>query len=77
MIWHDSAELDPLVVGYLDRTWNAQPFLLARWGDELDNFDALRKRAIDRYTVSLRCERQKALDSVAADAVAYMHGNGF
>jgi hypothetical protein len=47
-IWCAGAQQkDPVLVAWNDGyTWNA-PFILARWGDVLDNFDTMVKKTID------------------------------
>jgi len=76
-IWHSPSEKDPVLVGRTDSTYNSPTFLLGRWGDELESFETLRQRAIQKRIALTRAERQKALANVEQDAVAYMHGNGW
>lgn len=56
-VWHpESAEKDPFLIGYRSKEWNAQAFLIARWGEELDAWGTMEEKALVRWR-----ERRKAL----------------
>lgn len=59
MVWHPSNadDKDPLLVAtqnHPDRSYETQHFILARWGEELEEFGVLRDRAKNQITVESR-----------------------
>ena len=47
MVWHQASarEKDPVLVGYEKNEWSSKPFILARWGAELEPLDVLAVKA--------------------------------
>jgi hypothetical protein len=72
-IWHDGKG-DPLVVGFTSDSWNAQPYLLARWGNELLDFPSLRERAIARRTLLEKAKAEELLATAETRTTSYMLG---
>jgi len=59
VVWDatSAAEKDPVLVGVrqnAQRTWQDDFYLLARWGEELESWPALLKRAIERKRGQIR-----------------------
>jgi hypothetical protein len=75
-VWYDDGVKDPLLVGFAGDSYS-EPYILARWGDELENFEILRQRAVQRRVEIQRLEREKALQSVEQDTRLFMHGHGW
>ena len=48
-VWYDDKSPDPFLIGCDSKKWEANKFLIARWGDELLPFDQLVDKAINRY----------------------------
>jgi len=49
-IWHADDKPDPIAVGYIkDRYSNDGQFIIARWGDELQDFPTLEAKAKEIY----------------------------
>lgn len=65
-IWHSNTKPDPIAVGSLipeadkTKTWNAQKYIIARWGDELESFPELAKKAMDiwKQRTLLKCREK-------------------
>lgn len=64
-VWYDDKSPDPFLVGleYETNEWQAQKFLIARWGDELLPFEQLVSKAISRFTAGYK----RALDRLIMD----------
>lgn len=62
-VWYDDKSPDPFLIGYDSKEWNANKFLIARWGDELLPFEQLVSKAIDRF----KTVYNRALDRLIAD----------
>lgn len=74
MVWHpEPGKPDPLLVGYTGESWNAEPFLLARWGDALDPFETLVEKAktftVSKFSMALKRARAElaAAEALIAD----------
>lgn len=72
---------DPVLVAHTEEhEWRAgnKLFILARWGDELETFSVLLKRAVDSYREKLIASAQEALAQVttATPAQIIEKGNG-
>ena len=48
-IWYDDKSPDPFLIGYDGKKGEANKFLIARWGDELQPFEQLVIKAINCY----------------------------
>lgn len=61
-IWYDDKTPDPIAVGKIakdDYDWNADLYLIARWGDVLRPFEELKEQAIKVFTNSKKIELQR------------------
>jgi hypothetical protein len=72
-IWSDG-KADPLVIGFISDGWNAQPYLLARWGNELLDFPSLCEKAITKRTLLERAKAEELLATSEARTRTYMLG---
>jgi hypothetical protein len=48
-VWYDDKSPDPFLIGYDSKKWEANKFLIARWGDELLPFEQLMDKVINRF----------------------------
>jgi hypothetical protein len=72
-IWHDG-KADPLVVGFTSDCWNAQPYMLARWGSELLAFPTLREMAVARRTLLEKSKAEELLITAETRTRTHMLG---
>lgn len=57
VIWHQGAgKDDPLLTLRQGSEWGGKYFLLARWGDALEEFAVLRNRAIQRFALTAKAK---------------------
>ena len=68
-IWTDKQQ-DPLLIGITGST----TFLLARWGDVLEEFSILKDRAILQYKTKRKAKLESKLHSVESDTMEYFLG---
>ncbi len=54
-VWYDDKEPDPILVGCDDE----DKYILARWAAEIEEYDVLKKKALDRKTNQMRLELEK------------------
>ena len=48
-VWYDDKSPDPFLIGYDSKKFDADKFLIARWGDEQLPFEQLLEKAIHRF----------------------------
>lgn len=66
VVWHpQDVKKDPILLGFVQDkkyTWQGEYFLLARWGEALESFDILRKKAavMARETIRAKASEAKA-----------------
>lgn len=78
-IWYDDKTPDPLAVGYVkEGTYSFKKYSIARWGDVLKPFEALKEKAIEVYRnsslISLKkklSETQNKLENVDVNTAMY------
>ncbi len=63
-VWHDHAAPDPVLVGEVG--YSAM-HLLARWGESLEPFSQMRRRAVEKFKAAARLKLQKIARQVQAD----------
>ncbi len=63
-VWHDQAGPDPVLVGEI--SYSAQ-HLLARWGESLEPFGQMRRRAVEKFKTAARLKLHKIARQVQAD----------
>lgn len=56
-VWHQPGDKDPILVGR--ESYYKTAYLLARWGDELEAFTVLQKKALERLRFSARAWGEK------------------
>lgn len=83
IIRYDDVNIDPVLVG-INKTGNYSKdyYLLARWGNELDNLEQLREKARQRWignsTTKLQgdiAEKQSILDNIENHSKNFVAGN--
>lgn len=68
-IWTDKQQ-DPLLVGMVGTT----TFLLARWGDVLEEFSVLKEKAIIQYRIFRKVKLETKLSGLELDVINYFQG---
>ena len=53
-VWCDEQSPDPILVGYIGTDYNKEPYILARWGDELETYITLKERALKKWIENSR-----------------------
>lgn len=86
-VWHPKGiDRDPVLVGVKGNTWSGTKYILARWGEELDEWPALLKRAVQTYreltvdrlrTIANSVERgiKEMADGYTVDEFLQRHGD--
>lgn len=81
-IWDDHASPDPIAVGKSSDNYNADLYLIARWGDELRSFVELKQIAMQRWIEEKKTdlkdkisEAQNNLANIETKAEKYFQGN--
>lgn len=71
IVWHPpTGQKDPLLVGQKtnsEHSWMTDNFMLARWGDALESFEALRARAQKIWTGAARSKLMTLRNQIEAD----------
>jgi hypothetical protein len=49
-VWYDDKHPDPILVGYLSKSYDSDIHIIARWGDEIVPFEQLVEKAIHRFS---------------------------
>jgi len=77
-VWHALDKPDPILVGYTGGSrWAAAsegPFLIARWGDELETFSILKEQAKTLLLESWKSKLSSALQGAESSVVEYLAG---
>lgn len=67
-IWCTGSQAkDPILVAYDSDAWNAEPFILARWAEELDEWSILVKKATQKIKENWKLKLAKIKDEVIRD----------
>lgn len=72
VVWHVAgpAVKDPVLVGmkkHPTNTWTHEPFILARWGDVLDEYPAMLKAAMARWRENMKATLAEIRGEVTRD----------
>lgn len=80
-IWYDDKSPDPLAIGFKMKDsyeWNADKYLIGRWGDVLRPFEELKEKAIKIFTESRRIsltreisQKKQELETIDVDVAAH------
>jgi hypothetical protein len=73
-VWHakETAEKDPVLVGvakHPTRSWDSTTYILARWGEELESWPVLLRRALDKKREQIT-EAYRAIEAKVRNARA-------
>lgn len=69
-VWHDQAGPDPLLVGEIGYS---ATHLLARWGESLEPFKQMRRRAVEKFKAQARLKLHKIAAQVQTDLDGLKH----
>jgi len=74
-VWHNERTADPILVGYPKSRWNGNPFLIARWGDELRSFPELLEIAKKKWRELREAKLKTFLATLDADSSRWANGD--
>ena len=80
-VWSDK-ESDPVLIGKSSNDWQAKKYLIARWGNELDNFTKLKEKAFQKKRITTKAtlekeiaEKQSLLSYLDAAIIRWFEGD--
>lgn len=68
-IWTDKQQ-DPFLIGYVKQS----PFLLARWGSVLEDYNVLKEKAMVMYRTLRKAKVEAKLNNLEGDVIEYFCG---